>query len=69
MRVGTIGTKSFTMDYLAVRSGDERVIASGRSVLVAYNYVAGRSIPVTEQFRAQVTARQSSCDSAPQEAG
>jgi acyl-CoA thioester hydrolase len=69
VRVGTIGTKSFTMDYLAVRSGDERVIASGRSVLVAYNYAAGRSVPVTEQFRAQVTARQSSCDSAPQEAG
>ncbi|MCG8347842.1 MAG: acyl-CoA thioesterase [Chloroflexales bacterium] len=58
VRVGTIGRKSFTMEYLAVRSGDEQVIASGRSVLVAYNYADGHSISVTDQFRAQVTAHQ-----------
>ncbi len=58
VRVSSIGTKSFVMEYAAARSGETGLIASGRSVLVAYDYTAGRTIPVSDQFRAQVASRQ-----------
>lgn len=58
VRVGAIGNKSFTMDYLIVREGDEAVIASGKTVLVAYDYKVGSTVPVSAEFRRRVAARQ-----------
>ena len=57
VRVASIGTKSFVMEYAAVREGDGALIAEGRSVLVAYDYREGRTKPVSDSFRAAV-ARQ-----------
>ncbi len=57
-RVAKIGTKSFTMEYLALRTADGRRIASGRSVQVMFDYAAQQSVPVSETFRAQVVAFQ-----------
>jgi acyl-CoA thioester hydrolase len=57
-RVSRIGTKSFDMEYLIVRSPDHQRIASGRSVQVMYDYAAKRSVPVSDEFRAQVAAAQ-----------
>lgn len=57
-RVSRIGTKSFDMEYLIVRPADGRRIASGRSVQVIYDYAAGRSAAVSDEFRAQVAAAQ-----------
>lgn len=51
VRVASVGTKSFSMEYLIARAGDDAVIAAARSVLVAYDYVAGRTIPVPEVVR------------------
>ncbi|ABY33964.1 MAG TPA: acyl-CoA thioesterase [Chloroflexus aurantiacus] len=54
VRVSRIGGKSFTMDYAIARVGDGALIATGQSVLVAYDYAAGRSVPVSDEFRARV---------------
>jgi acyl-CoA thioester hydrolase len=54
VRVSSIGTKSLAMEYTIARVGDETVVAIGRSVMVAYDYTSGQSIPVPESFRAAV---------------
>ncbi|MBO9320091.1 MAG: acyl-CoA thioesterase, partial [Chloroflexus sp.] len=58
VRVSKIGGKSFTMDYAIARVGDGALIATGQSVLVAYDYAAGRSVPVSDEFRARVAEMQ-----------
>ncbi|HMQ35648.1 MAG TPA: thioesterase family protein [Chloroflexaceae bacterium] len=57
VRVSSLGTKSFVMDYLIVREGDERVIASAKTVLVCYDYRQGVTVPVSEEFRRRVGAQ------------
>ena len=59
-RISRIGTKSFEMEYLIVRPADGRRIASGRSVQVMYDYAAGRSVPVSDEFRMRVATAQGS---------
>lgn len=54
VRVSSIGTKSFVMDYLIVRAGDEAVIATAKTVLVCYDYRQGMTVPVSEEFRRRV---------------
>ncbi|WP_322814186.1 thioesterase family protein [Chloroflexus sp.] len=58
VRVSRIGGKSFTMDYAIARVGDGALIATGQSVLVAYDYAAGRSVPISDEFRARVAELQ-----------
>ena len=58
VRVESIGTKSFGLEYLLARAGDEAVIATGRTVLVAFDYKLGRTVPVPERFRSRVAAQQ-----------
>ncbi|NJM07959.1 acyl-CoA thioesterase [Candidatus Gracilibacteria bacterium] len=55
-RVASIGTKSFVMEYLAVAQRDHTAlkIATCRSVLVAYDYQTGKSVPVSEELRRAV---------------
>lgn len=58
VKIESIGTKSFVMSYTAVRAGDDALIATGRSVLVFYDYAQGRSVPATEAFRQLVADKQ-----------
>jgi acyl-CoA thioester hydrolase len=58
VRVGSFGTKSFTMEYAIARAADEALIASGRSVLVTYDYKAGKTIPVPDALRRRVAELQ-----------
>lgn len=51
VRIASVGTKSFVMEYTIARAGDNAVIATGRSVLVAYDYAEGRTIAVPEVVR------------------
>lgn len=51
VRIVSIGTKSFVMEYAVVRDGDEALIATGRSVLVAYDYATRQTVPVPEVVR------------------
>jgi len=53
--VTRLGTKSFEFNYL-VRSGDGRSLATGRTVLVAYDYRHGRSIPIPDDWRRKISA-------------
>jgi acyl-CoA thioester hydrolase len=46
------------MDYAIARVGDGALIATGQSVLVAYDYAAGRSLPVSDEFRVRVAEMQ-----------
>jgi acyl-CoA thioester hydrolase len=54
--VSAIGRSSFTLDYEIVRRPDDRVVASARTVIVAYDYTAGRSIPIPDDMRARLEA-------------
>lgn len=56
---GEIGTKSFVIKYSIHEEGNpERVFATGESVLVSYDYKAGRSTPIDDEMRAILTAFQ-----------
>jgi acyl-CoA thioester hydrolase len=55
IRLENIGRSSITSSYEIVNaSGD--LIAAATSVLVVYDYAAGRSVPVTEEVRARLLA-------------
>ncbi len=47
----TIGTKSIQMEYLIRDQNDQHELASGRTVLVAFDYLAGQSITVPERWK------------------
>jgi acyl-CoA thioester hydrolase len=51
VRISSFGTKSFVMEHIIARAGDDARIASGRSVLVCYDYKQGKSVPVPEEVR------------------
>jgi acyl-CoA thioester hydrolase len=50
---GTIGNKSFDLNYIIRRIGGEKpgVCAEGRSVMVCFDYSRGTSIPVPGAWR------------------
>lgn len=53
-RIVRIGTSSFSIDYALEQHG--AICARGLSVLVAYDYAAARSRPLTSAERAQLEA-------------
>ena len=53
--VTRLGTKSLEFNYL-VRTGAGRQLATGRTVLVAYDYRHGRSIPIPDDWRRKISA-------------
>ncbi len=48
-RCARVGTKSFELEH-ELRAGD-RVVAHARSVLVAYDYERGESVPLPEYVK------------------
>jgi acyl-CoA thioester hydrolase len=53
-RCSNVGTKSFELEH-ELRAGD-RLVAEAKSVLVGYDYEAGRSVPLTEEQRRRLAA-------------
>jgi acyl-CoA thioester hydrolase len=51
-RCSRIGTKSFDLEHV-IAVGD-RVVAEAKSVLVAYDYKLGASVPVSDELRARL---------------
>src|SRR5712671_89508 len=49
--IGEIGQSSFTLLYEIVQAGDGRLVASGKTVMVSYDYTAGASTPLPEATR------------------
>lgn len=58
VRIPSFGTKSFVMEYALARVQDDALLATCRTVLVAFDYRAGHSVPVPEAFKAAVAQRQ-----------
>lgn len=48
--VTKVGTKSFTIEYDAVRLSDAVPVARGTSALVMYDYKTGKSCAITQDF-------------------
>jgi acyl-CoA thioester hydrolase len=51
LRVGEIGRSSFVLVYEIVSTG-ERTIATGKTVLVSYDYEAAKAVPLPPETRA-----------------
>ena len=51
MTVGEVGRSSFALQYRIVQVEGERVVAEGVTVMVGYDYEAGRSIPLPDATR------------------
>jgi len=56
LRVDSVGRSSFTVAYEILNARTREVIAEGKSVQVAYDYAQGRSVPLSEDFRAKLEA-------------
>lgn len=50
-----IGRTSFTYDYEIIGADDGRRIAEARTVLVVYDYAAGRPVPIDEALRGDLS--------------
>jgi len=65
-RVSRLGNKSFTMEYCIQDRQIEKVLCTGSSVQVAYNYRSGKSIPIPSEWREVICAfeglKPSECD-------
>jgi acyl-CoA thioester hydrolase len=56
LNIGEIGRSSFTLIYEIGHAGTGRRLADARTVLVTYDYAAGRSTPVPPDTRARLEA-------------
>ena len=64
-RVVHLGQKSFEQEYHLVRQSDSALVATGRTVTVAYNYQAGHTIPLPEAWRERVIAYEPALNARP----
>jgi acyl-CoA thioester hydrolase len=55
-RVAKIGSKSMTMEYCLEDTSTRAVLATGEAVIVAYDYLNSRTIPVPESWRKAISA-------------
>jgi acyl-CoA thioester hydrolase len=55
VRTTRLGNKSMEMECALLDCEDGRLLAVGTTVLVAYNYLAGHSIPLPEAWRTAIT--------------
>ena len=51
LRVGAIGRSSFTLEYEIVHAAGDRQVATGKTVMVSYDYDTRRSVPLPEVTR------------------
>jgi acyl-CoA thioester hydrolase len=61
LRLGEVGRSSFVLDYEIVLAGNGRLVATGRTVMVSYDYGEGKSVElplVTRTLLDRVAAQQ-----------
>jgi acyl-CoA thioester hydrolase len=46
LQVGAIGRSSFALEYEIVQVGADTLVATGKTVMVSYDYAAGKSVPL-----------------------
>lgn len=56
VRTSRIGTKSSVFEYLLTRRSDGKPVAVGHTTQVAFDYAAGRTIPMPADLRATMEA-------------
>jgi acyl-CoA thioester hydrolase len=54
VRVSRLGNSSFDMEYRLVDEVNGTVLATGRTVQVTFDYSAGRSVPLPDEWRAAI---------------
>lgn len=52
--VVSFGTKSFIMEYILTETKSKRLVATGKSVMVMYDYQKQQSVAVSPEFRGAV---------------
>ena len=52
LSVGAIGRASFALHYEVVHAATDRLIATAKTVMVSYDYAAGKTTPLPEPARA-----------------
>jgi acyl-CoA thioester hydrolase len=55
--VSRFGTKSFDIAY-DIRGADGRAVASGKTVMVMYDYQGGQTIPIPAELKAKIHSLQ-----------
>lgn len=64
-RCSRIGNKSFDLDYVVLlerEDGNHPVAAMGKSVMVAYDYATGQTIPIADRHRQRIIAYEPALD-------
>jgi len=56
LKIDTIGTSSFAITYEIANARTRELVADAKSIQVAYDYTAGRSIPISPDLRARLEA-------------
>ncbi len=56
VRTAHLGTKSSVFEYLITRQPDGLPVAAGRTTQVAFDYAAGKTIPIPADLRARMEA-------------
>lgn len=56
MRITRLGNKSMNSEYAIEDSRDGRLFATGASVLVAYDYRLGQTVPIPSAWRRKIAA-------------
>jgi acyl-CoA thioester hydrolase len=51
VRVAKLGNKSIHIEQCIVSADEQTIFATGKAVLVAYNYGQGKSVPLPEDWR------------------
>lgn len=56
IRTSRLGTKSFDIEYLFVRekNGVQETVATGTTVMVAYNYAQNKTIEILSEWRKKI---------------
>ena len=52
LTVGDIGRSSFGLEYEIVHAEKQHLVATGKTVMVSYDYAAGKSVPLPDAARA-----------------
>jgi acyl-CoA thioester hydrolase len=62
--IAAIGRTSFTYEY-EIRTADDALIATARTVIVRFDYAAGKPVPISEELKAALTRKLTEGSEAP----
>ena len=54
--MSALGDDRFLMEYEAYSPALDKVVADGETLVVSYDYVAGRRVPLREEHRSAILA-------------